>query len=177
MFLQRTRASQVVPVFNEFRRKYRSASQFAQASEAEIAELIAPLGLRWRAPLLHQLAEELGARRGRLPHDQQTLEQLPGVGPYAAAAVLSFHAGQRAVIVDANVVRVLCRLVGEPYDAETRRKGWLMELAEELTPPRTFRDYGYGLLDLADSICRSGSPRCSNCPLNTVCATARCPTV
>ena len=171
VFLQRTRASQVVPVFNKFRRKYRSASQFAEANEAEIAELIAPLGLRWRAPLLHRLAEELGARQGRIQREQQVLERLPGVGPYAAAAVLGFHTDQRAVIIDANVVRVLCRLVGRPYDAETRRKAWLKSFADELTPPRAFRGYGYSVLDLASKVCVEPIPQCHQCPLRTLCRT------
>ncbi len=73
------------------------------------------------------------------------------------------------MIIDANVVRVICRLVGEPYDGETRRKRWLMDLAERLTPERTFRDYNYALLDLAMVVCLPAAPRCRACPLAAVC--------
>jgi A/G-specific adenine glycosylase len=171
VLLQRTRASQVVPVFQELRRRYPSASRFAAASESEIANLIAPLGLRWRAPLLHRLALQIGERRGRLPKDEAELEALPGVGPYAAAAALSLHGEVRAIIVDTNVVRVLCRLVDAPYDAETRRKKWLRELAGRLTPDDDFRQYNYALLDLSRLLCRPAAPRCGACPLTSWCAT------
>ncbi len=171
IFLQRTRARQVVAVFLEMRRRYPTAVRFAAASPKEIADLIAPLGLRWRAPLLHDLARSVGESDGRLPRDQAELERLPGVGPYAAAAALSLHAGVRAVIIDANVVRVLCRLVGAPYDGETRRKEWLRELAERLTPPSEFRRYNYALLDLSMQICRHREPLCDQCPLQQLCVT------
>lgn len=158
-------------MFSEFQRRYPSAKRFGQTTAAEIASLIAPLGLRWRAPLLHQLAGEIGRRHGRLPREQEQLENLPGVGPYAAAAALSLHDDQRAVIIDANVVRVLCRLVGRPYDGETRRKRWLIDLAGQLTPQRAFRDYNYALLDLAMAVCLPKTPSCCECPLRAVCET------
>lgn len=174
VLLHRTRAAQVVPVFERLRRKYRSASAFGRATASEIEELARPLGLRWRGRLLRQLASDLGELRGRLPLELDDLQRLPGVGPYGAAATLSLHANRRAVIVDANVVRVLCRLVGMSWDAETRRKAWIWVLADRLTPEHDFRAYNYALLDLAMTICRPGKPRCSSCPLTDLCATAAC---
>lgn len=169
VLLQRTRSAQVVPVFREFRQRYPSAARFSRATAMELAVLIAPLGLRWRVPLLHRLANDIGRRRGRIPTKREELENLPGVGPYAAAATLSFHGGKRAAIVDANVVRVLCRLTGMPFDGETRRKRWMIELADRLTPPRAFRRYNYALLDLAMTVCMAGQPRCRSCPLSPTC--------
>ena len=171
VLLQRTRAAQVAPVFEELRRRYPSARDFGAASVEELAALIAPLGLRWRVPLLARLAREIGERRGRITRDVDALQRLPGVGPYAAAAVLSLHANMRAVIIDANVVRVLCRLVGEGYDGETRRRAWLGELADRLTPVDRYREYNYAVLDLAMSVCLPRSPRCDVCPLQARCAT------
>lgn len=173
ILLQRTRAHQVVPVFNEFQRRYPTAESFASASESDIHELVDSLGLRWRAPLLSRLAKELGARRGRVPRDQKHLQKFPGVGPYVAAAALSLHGGTRAVIIDANVVRVLSRLVGREFDGESRRKRWIQELADELTPKDRFRDYNYALLDLAMTVCLPRRPRCCGCPLLSLCATGR----
>ena len=171
VLLQRTRAPQVAAIFDELRRRYPSATRFAAASETEITDLIAPLGLRWRARHLHGLAKCIGRLRGRLPRDQMELERLPGVGPYAAAAALSLHGDRRAVIIDSNVVRVLSRLVGRPYDGETRREKWLLELADELTPHHDFRCYNYALLDLAILICRPSRPNCEVCPIRSWCAT------
>ncbi len=171
VLLQRTRAAQVAPVFDELIRRYPSAQRFAMASERDIQELITSLGLRWRAPLLHRLASSIGVRKGHLPRTQVELEALPGVGPYAAGAALSLHGNTRALIIDSNVVRVLSRLVGAPYDGETRRKRWLRELSDELTPHDGHRRFNYALLDLAMLLCSPRSPRCNACPLRAMCVT------
>ena len=169
ILLQRTRAQQVVPVFQEFQNLYPTVQDFSNASREEIAEFIRPLGLRWRAPLLYELAQRLSDPSGQLPLDEKALRQLPGVGPYVSSATLSLHANRRAVIIDSNVVRVLCRVVGQPYDGETRRKGWFHELAERLTPRSGFREYNYALLDLAIVVCRPSLPLCGECPLESMC--------
>ena len=93
------------------------------------------------------------------------------MGDYAAAATAAFHGGTRAAIVDANIVRLLCRLRGHEYDGETRRKRWLLELADRLTPSVEFRDYGFAVLDLSMTVCRPRRPLCAECPLITWCAT------
>ena len=171
VMLQRTRADQVVPTFNRFRDRYPSPAALASVNAEEFTELVEPLGLRWRGRLLHQLAREIARRDGTLPLDQRALEALPGVGPYAAAATLSLHANRRAVLIDSNIVRVLCRLVGTAHDGETRRKRWLRELAEALTPPRAHRAYNYAVLDLAAIVCLPRTPKCEECPILRWCST------
>ena len=169
ILLQRTRALQVVPVFEKFRNRYPTVQDFSNASRDEISELIKPLGLRWRAPLLYDLAQLINETSGQVPLDEKTLQQWPGVGPYVSSATLSLHANRRAVIIDSNVVRVLCRVVGQPYDGETRRKRWLRELTERLTPRAGSREYNYALLDLATAVCRPSEPLCGECPLESIC--------
>ena len=169
----RTRAAQVLPVYRELFRRFPTARTFGAANDEELTEIVGPLGLRWRARLVAALAHEIGRRNGRLPRTQKALEELPGVGPYAAAAALSLHGGRRAVIIDANVVRVLARLVGREFDGETRRKRWLRDLAEYATPARDVRAFNYALLDLGAIVCRPRTPRCSACPLEDLCAYAK----
>ncbi len=171
VMLQRTHAQQVVPTFDQFRQRYRSPAALAEASDEELAELMKPLGLRWRARLLHGLAQEIARLDGVLPLDQPSLEALPGVGPYSAAATLSLHANRRAVLIDSNIVRVLSRLVGVAYGGETRRKRWFRELAEALTPPRAHRAYNYAVLDLAALVCLPRRPKCNECPVVRWCQT------
>ena len=171
VMLQRTRAEQVVPTFNQFRERYPSPAALAQASEGELAQLMKPLGLRWRGRLLHRLAQHILRLDGALPREQAALEALPSVGPYSAAATLSLHANLRAVLIDSNIVRVLCRLVGAAYDGETRRKPWLRDLAEAMTPPRAHRDYNYAVLDLAALVCLPRIPKCDECPILRWCTT------
>ena len=171
VMLQRTRAEQVVPVFERFDRRYQDPGSFAAASYEELRELLEPLGLRWRVPLMVRLAREIGEMEGRLPRSIAELRELPSVGEYVAAATLSLHSGVRAVILDANTVRLFSRLVGRPYDGETRRQGWIRDLAERITPTRAYRRFNYGLLDIAMTICTPSAPRCQECPLRKWCAT------
>lgn len=169
VLLQRTRAAQVIPVFIELRRRYPTAIAFGSATERTLQILIAPLGLRWRAPLLARLAAEIGQRGGRLPRDLDELMTLPGVGHYVAGAALSLHGETRAVVIDSNTVRLISRVRGIEYGAETRREQWILNLFERLVPRIEHREFNYGLLDLAMTVCRPRSPHCEYCPLVTIC--------
>ena len=106
--------------------------------------------------------------QGSIPQTKSELMELPGVGEYVASSFLSFHAGQRSVIIDANVVRLITRMTGDEYDGETRRQRWLIDLADRLTPSRVYKDYNYGVLDLAMQVCKS-NPSCNVCPVSKHC--------
>jgi A/G-specific adenine glycosylase len=119
---------------------------------------------------LFELLKRLDAMNGVIPESQDELVLLPGVGEYTAAAMLSLHMGKRAVLIDSNVVRLLARLTGNKRDGETRRRPWLRDFADRLTPHRRVTEYNYGLLDLAMTIC-GRTPACCACPLREQCAT------
>ena len=167
IMLARTRAISVVPVWIEFSARYPTPDDLVNAPAGEPEDLIKPLGLRWRAPLIRSLARNLAGHN--VPRDPQELEKLPGVGRYVAAAHASFHGNRRAVIVDANVVRLISRMVGRDYGPETRRDRWLNTLAEHMTPLRAFRGYNYGILDLSMTVC-TRNPSCHECPVIKFCA-------
>jgi A/G-specific adenine glycosylase len=164
VLLQRTKANNVVPVYESFFEHFPSPEKLAQASEEEIQNVIYPLGLRWRTPLLKKLGEQLVQVQGELPDTLEGLLELHGVGAYVAAAWLGFHGGKRSVIIDANVVRWVCRLVDRSMDGETRRKKWLIELADKLTPEKNWKEYNYAVLDFSMEICTK-KPQCLECPL------------
>lgn len=164
VLLQRTRARNVVPVYEKFIARFPEADDLKTATVEEIETLIYPLGLRWRAPLLKQLCDHLAATNGKVPGTYGELLELPAVGPYVAAAMLSFHCGKRGVLIDANVVRWLCRLVDRPMDGETRRKKWLIELAQTVTPRQQVHEFNYAVLDFTMEIC-TVRPKCEQCPV------------
>jgi A/G-specific adenine glycosylase len=164
ILLQRTRANTVVSVYQQFVFAFATPSKLGRASIKRIEKLLYPLGLRWRAPLIKRLGQELHARGSQPPTSLPELITLPGIGPYAAAAYLGFHTKSRAVIIDANVVRFLCRLVGVKYDGETRRKQWLLNFADRMTPRRNVRRYNYSVLDFTMQICTT-RPKCEQCPV------------
>ena len=164
ILLQRTKAKNVVPVYATFLTRFPTPESLAQASVADIESVIYPLGLRWRAPLLKKLGEHLVRTNNDIPRSYEKLLELPGVGAYVAAAWYGFHGNGRSVIIDANVVRWICRLVDQPMDGETRRKRWLIALAEKLTPEDSSRDYNYAVLDFTMEICGL-VPKCTECPI------------
>lgn len=171
MMLQRTAADQVVQSFNVLDRKYPTAQSLCGITSADVEPLFAHLGLRWRIPLFVELATIITNKRGRLPRSIDRLMKLPGVGPYVSAAALSMYADVRAVIIDANTVRIASRIVGVDFDAETRRRRWVREILEELTPDKNFRKFNFAILDLGGKICTHKNPACGACPIQTLCST------
>lgn len=168
ILLQRTKAEQVVSVFNEFRSIFPSAKELATSRITSVRRVIRPLGLIWRAEFLKALGKEIVKTGGLISDVYDDLLALPGVGPYAASAYLSLHRGIRQPIIDINLVRLYCRLLNRQYDGETRRKRWLFQLADELTPKKQFKQYNYALLDFTREVCKP-KPVCQNCPLTHIC--------
>lgn len=163
ILLQRTKAEQVVKVFNEFCIKYPTPSDYTQERNCKIFD---NLGLKWRARELLKLAETLSEKE--IPFEKEELTKLPGVGDYIASAFRSLHLREYDVIIDSNVVRLIGRYYGIQTDSETRRKKWFKRIAECMTPEKKFKDYNYGLIDYTRTICKP-KPLCSNCLMAFYC--------
>ena len=103
-----------------------------------------------------------------MPSDLEGLLEVPGLGAYSAAAILSFGYNTPIAILDANVERILVRVFGNELPPRPS-KAVLNEVAQRLLPPDDHRDYNYGLLDLGRLVCRYANPKCDMCPLNTIC--------
>ncbi len=168
VMLVRTKAEQVAPIWIEIVGRFPTPSALAVLSLTEFQDLVAPLGLRWRATRLHELATALARQDELVPTTKGKLTDLPGVGDYCASAFLSLHANKRAVIIDSNVVRLLSRYTGRSHNGDTRRQRWLRAILEQLTPARNHQRFNYALLDLAMSVCRP-RPDCAHCPLSRRC--------
>lgn len=167
VLLQRTRAEQVIPIFREFKERFPAACDLGRSPESMIRAVIKPLGLPWRAKFLKRLGQEL-EYRGEIPSETAELESLPGIGPYAANAYMSFHAGKRGVLLDSNIVRFYGRLVGLATGPETRRTRLFREIGEVATPSRGSKSYNYALLDFTRALC-TPRPNCGQCQLQHVC--------
>ncbi len=168
ILLQRTKAEQVVPVFYDFKNVFPTAKELATSRITTIRRVIHPLGLLWRAKYLKLLGEEIINSGGRITDEYKSLLSMSGVGPYVASSYLSLHRGIKKSIVDSNIVRLYCRLINYSYDGETRRKSWLINFADSLTPTDKFRQYNYALLDFTRAICKI-KPDCIKCPLKQIC--------
>lgn len=168
VLLQRTRAENVVPVYERFMNRWPSAAHLGRARTSSVASLIRPLGLAKRADSLVRLGRELAAL-GEVPAEPGRLRRLPGVGPYAAHAVPVFANGRNLPLVDWVIARVLRRYFGLPNGKRPNADPQLWELAERLASRGQARKLWLATLDLAATVC-TPRPHCSECPLGAKCA-------
>lgn len=168
ILLQRTRAGQVAQMYELFRDEFPDYKSLAKADVSHVEKVIVTLGLKWKARFLVKLGRKLLEMDGRVPANYRALLEMPGVGPYAAAAYLSLHRGKRAPIIDSNVVRFYGRFFGFDTDPETRRRKDMLELAERVTPVKRFKNFNYALIDFTRVICGPKALH-GECPLADKC--------
>ncbi len=171
VMLQQTTVAAVKPYFAKFTTKWPTVFDLAAANEGDVMAAWAGLGYYSRARNLVKCAAEVAARGG-FPETEEELRELPGLGAYTAAAIAAIAFGQRAVVVDANVERVVARLFAIEEPLPAARKA-IRVRAEEITPQLRSGDFAQGLMDLGSQICTGKSPRCLLCPLSEQCAGRR----
>jgi len=170
IMLQRTKASQVEPVYIDLLKKFPNPQKLNQASEKEIGEYFGRLGLLWRTVLVKRLARELADRfEGEVPDNRKRLLSLPAVGEYMADAVLSFAYGKDIAVVDANVCRIIARVFGIRSRSEARRDRKFRKMAQELLPLGRAKEFNWAMIDFAALICTPRNPKCGTCPMNESC--------
>ena len=172
IMLQQTTVAAVRPYFLDFLHRWPTVADLACAPLDDVLQAWAGLGYYARARNLVSCAQAVVARHdGRFPESEQGLLGLPGIGPYTAAAIAAIAFGQRAVVMDGNIERVMARLfrVDEPLP---RSKPLLRQRAEELTPNQRPGDHAQALMDLGATICTPKVARCTACPVVRHCAAA-----
>jgi A/G-specific adenine glycosylase len=146
----------------------------AAAPEDRVLKLWEGLGYYSRARNLHRLAKTLAARSAP-PRTPAAWRELPGVGPYTAAAITSIAFGAPTAVVDGNVVRILARLTAngtEFRDSATAAKV-LAPLAAALLNRIAPGDHNQAMMELGATICLRPKPLCPVCPIFKFCAAAR----
>lgn len=176
MLLQRTKAEQVVKIYGEFLRRYPDPHSLSRADLGEVERLLHPLGLRWRARKIWEMARVLVEKYGgKMPLKREMLAGLPGVGDYAAGAVLCFALGRDEPLTDSNIARVIVRLLDLKIRGEPRRDKRVWSAVLEIhrnVPAERRREFYWGLLDFAASVCTPRNPDCPRCPLLDLCASS-----
>jgi A/G-specific adenine glycosylase len=168
VMLQQTQASRVVPAFGSFLRRFPTVRALAAATRGDVVREWGGLGYNRRAVRLSEAARVVVRDHGgRIPREPAALRELPGVGPYTAAAVASLGFGEPVAVVDTNVRRVVSRVhLGidghevPPKEVWGLAEGWL-----DRDDPVTWNQ---ALMDLGREVCRP-RPRCDVCPLSGVC--------
>lgn len=168
IMLQQTTVAAVGPYFAKFTSRWPRVTDLAAAGESELMAAWAGLGYYARARNLIACAREV-ARLGGFPASEEGLRALPGIGAYTAAAVAAIAFGERAVVVDANVERVVSRLfaIHEPLPNSRPR---IRALTDTITPDVRAGDFAQAMMDLGATVCTPRNPRCDVCPLASACA-------
>lgn len=169
VMLQQTTVAAVRPYFAAFTRRWPTVAALAEADDADVMAAWAGLGYYARARNLLACAREVARRGGRFPDTEEGLRALPGLGAYAAAAIAAIAFGRRAVVVDANVERVVARLFAVDEPLPGARKA-LRQMADRITPSARCGDFAQALMDLGAMVCTPRDPRCLLCPLAGGCA-------
>ena len=141
VMLQQTQVERVVPRYRAWLDRWPTVEALAAASPGDVIRAWQGLGYNRRGLNLHRAARVV-AERG-WPDD---LCELPGVGPYTAAAVANFAFGRDILPVDTNVRRV-----------------------QERTGHRFSPRVAQALMDLGATVCLARIPRCHMCPLANGC--------
>ena len=169
--LQQTQVITVIPYYERWLTRFPDFRSLAAAEENDVLHLWQGLGYYARARNLHRAAKHVVERHdGTLPADLEAIRALPGVGRYTAGAIASFAFDLPAPILDANVARVLARLLDlrEPIDA-TRGADILWAAAAALVPKRGARVFNSALMELGALLCVPRQPQCLICPVRTHC--------
>lgn len=162
-----TQLARVVPVYQEILRRYPTAEAMAAVPLGSIKRLTDPLGYKVRGRWLHAAALHVRDAGGRFPTTLEGMRRLPGVGPYTAAAVMSFAYQADVPLVDTNVRRLLSRhFIGET-DRLTAGRVWA--LATDLVPRGRGHLLNQALMDLGAMVCRARAPQCARCPVRRSC--------
>jgi len=169
IMLQQTTVAAVRGYFATFTARWPDIAALAAAPEAEVLAAWAGLGYYARARNLVRCARMVaGDLGGRFPDTEDALRTLPGIGAYSAAAIAAIAFDQPAVVVDANVERVVARLFGcdVPLPGAKPR---IRELTARITPDARPGDFAQAMMDLGATICTPRAPRCMLCPLAAHC--------
>jgi A/G-specific adenine glycosylase len=169
--LQQTRVAAVLPYYRGFLRRLPTLRALARARTEQVLRLWAGLGYYSRARNLHRAAKQIVARHdGRFPRELNAALQLPGIGRYTAAAVLSIAYGAPYAVLDGNVARVLARLSALRGNLRTPQR-WkrLQNTAQDLLASEAPGNWNQAMMELGATVCTPHAPRCDACPVSRWC--------
>ena len=171
VMLQQTRIAAVMPYYQRFLERFPTVQSIARAPEPEVLKLWSGLGYYSRARNLHRAAKIIVAQhRSKFPRTLDAALELPGIGAYTAAAVLSIAYDVPLAVLDGNVARVLARIKairGELRAPKTWRS--LTAGAQNFLATQAPGDWNQSLMELGEVICTPQSPRCAECPVARHC--------
>ena len=165
IMLQQTQVATVIPYFERWLARFPNLETLANAPLDDVLKMWEGLGYYRRARNLHKAARVVFERGGTFPETYEGWLELPGVGPYTAAAVSSIVNGEAVVAVDGNVKRVAARL----FRLDTPNEKEVRELLTPYLPEEAPGDFNEALMELGATVCTKAAPACLFCPVQEHC--------
>ncbi|MGE0269317.1 MAG: A/G-specific adenine glycosylase [Candidatus Omnitrophota bacterium] len=170
VMLQQTTVNAVIPYYERWVKQFPTVDDVARSPEQKILKMWQGLGYYQRAKNLHKAAVIICQNyAGKIPETFDELRKLPGFGAYTTGAVLSIAFDQRVPIVDANVRRVIMRLLALEGTADIKNDPVIVRYLLEIMPGKNLRTFNQALMELGALVCKSKEPVCNACPLRKVC--------
>jgi A/G-specific adenine glycosylase len=171
IILQQTRVEQGMPYFLKFVEHYPDIFALASAPIDDIKKLWEGLGYYRRAENMHKTAKIIVEKhKGVFPATYGELIQLPGIGPYTAAAIASFAFDEPVALADGNVNRVLARLFDIETPVNSSKGGKLMlEIANKLLDKENPAAHNQSMMEFGALQCVPKNPGCGICPVQDYC--------
>lgn len=170
VMLQQTQVNTVIPYYERFMERFSTVNDLAKADLEEVFKYWQGLGYYRRAENLHKGAKMIVTEfNGEFPQNPKLASKIPSVGDYTLGAVLSIAFHLPIPAVDGNVMRILARafLIEEDIANAKNKKIFKDKVLELMTEdPNPFNQ---GLMELGALVCTPQNPKCTSCPVKTVC--------
>lgn len=173
IMMQQTTYATVLPYYERFLAKFPSVEALAAADEGEVLKAWEGMGYYARARNLHKAAKGFCTARGVVwPKSAAEWAEVPGVGPYTAAALASVLNGERVPVVDGNVARVFARhwQLSDDFRKLPARERLAQRLTPEIAKAKVPGDFNQAMMELGACVCTPTNPNCAACPLGLTCA-------
>ena len=171
IILQQTQIVQGLGYYERFISQYPDIQALANAEQASVLKLWQGLGYYSRARNLHKTAQIIvNQYNGKFPEDYPSILKLPGIGPYTAAAIMSFAFNQPFACLDGNVFRVLSRIYGieSPID-DGKSRPQFMAILDQWIQGQNPRIFNNAIMEFGALMCKPDLPKCHECPLSIDC--------
>ncbi|MBI3602106.1 MAG: A/G-specific adenine glycosylase [Candidatus Omnitrophica bacterium] len=170
IMLQQTTVNAVIPYYQGWIKTYPTVFDLARAPLQKVLKSWQGLGYYNRAKNLHKAAAIVASNyQGQLPQEAHLVRHLPGFGPYTTGSVLSIAYDKPLVIIDANVRRLVMRLLAVKARADTRQDKTIEHFLNKVLPSQRAGDFNQALMEIGALVCRHKEPLCSLCPLKKFC--------
>ena len=169
IMLQQTQANTVIKYYNNWVNKFPNISSVAKAPPDDILKSWEGLGYYARARNFHLACKKLYDKGlNEVPNNYNEFIQLPGVGEYTAAAVISIAYNKPYPVIDANVIRVISRIKEIPH-AFPKSKKIINKHLLNIIPKKKPGDFNQAIMDFGRFVCTNFSPKCRECIVRLHC--------